>query len=498
MSNKTFQLTGGARPGYSAFDLSYKKLFTCDMGQLIPVMCDEVVPGDRFKIANEVVVRMQPIVAPILHEIDVYTHYFFVPYRLLWDDWEKFITGDTDGEDASVLPRWTVGNNFVGTLWDYLGFQTSASCFVYEPMKFPQQAYNLIWNSYYMDQTLQTPVNLDTNEAILLRNWEKDYFTSALPWQQRGITPSLPLSGTTNVEWPDTAFTDQTPAGSEEIYVTEENPPKGGRADLDPSFLHQWLELAEVDFANASTFDIADLRLAFQIQRWQERNARCGARYTEFLNAHFAVSPRDERLQRPEYLGGTKNPVIVSEVLQTSESDTTPQGTMAGHGITAASSFIGSYRAEEFGLIMGIMSIMPKPAYQQGYNRQWMRRTRYDFYFPEFANLSEQAIENGEIFVTDNNIPLNEGIFGYQGKYDEMRYKPNMVCGEMRTTFDYWHLCRQFASLPALNSDFLECNPDKRIFAVENEPGFIVSYGNLIKAIRPIPIQSTPGLIDHG
>ena len=254
-----------------------------------------------------------------------------------------------------------------------------------------------------------------------------------------------------------------------------------------------------VDLSSATTFDISDLRLAFQIQKWMERNARAGARYTEFLRAHFGVSPRDERLQRPEYIGGSKSPVIFSEVLQTSSTDvTSPQGNLAGHGLTVSQSYCGKYHATEYGLVIGLMSVMPRTSYSQGINRQWLRRTKYDFYFPEFANLSEQAVENAEICATASSAH-NTGIFGYQGRYDEMRTKDNMVCSQMRDTFDYWHLARQFdpTTPPTLNDDFVECIPRKDIFAVPSEPGLIVSFGNIIKAIRPLPIMGEPGLIDH-
>ena len=228
-----------------------------------------------------------------------------------------------------------------------------------------------------------------------------------------------------------------------------------------------------------------------------ERNARAGARYVEFLNSHFGVSPRDDRLQRPEYIGGSKSPIIISEVLQTSSTDvTTPQGNMAGHAMGLSSSFCGKYSATEYGLIIGIMSVMPKPSYQQGIDRQWLRRTTYDFFFPEFVNLSEQAVLNAEIYasaVEEDNLD----IFGYQGRYNEMRVKSNMVCSQMRDTFDYWHLGRKFDSLPVLNDEFIECIPSKRIFAAESEPGLIVSFGNVIKAFRPLPLMPEPGLIDH-
>ena len=417
----------------------------------------------------------------------------FCSYRLLWGGWETFITGGADGADASTLPLWSPSvAPDVGSLWDYFGFPvgvvpTATSA----PISFPLTAYNMIFNEYYRDETIQPPALL-TSETLKPRNWEKDYFTSSLPWQQRGVAPALPIGGVTKAIWPvvssaNTLFALQGDlnAGSPPVYKPRDYNTKA------------MLESNTIDLSTASTFNVSDLRLAFQIQKWMERNARAGARYTESLQAHFGVSPRDERLQRPEYIGGSKSPVIVSEVLQTSSSDaTSPQGNMSGHGVSASSTYCGKYRATEHGLIMGIMSIMPRTMYQQGMDRQWLRRSRYDFYFPEFANLSEQAILNCELYATTVEA-TNKAIFGYQGRYDEMRTKRNMVCGQMRSTFDYWHLGRIFSTAPALNSTFLLCVPDKRIFAAPSEPGFIVQFANLIKAWRPMPIQSDPGLIDH-
>lgn len=349
---------------------------------------------------------------------------------------------------------------------------------------------------------MQTEVAL-TNETILNRSWEKDRFTSALPWQQRGTAPALPLSGTTNAVFPASFYISYPAATSGVITMKHDGafaPDSETKSTLERGSITKTnLDNNTVDFADAVTFDISDLRLAFQIQKWLERNARAGARYTEFLRAHFGVSPRDDRLQRPEYIGGSKSPIIISEVLQTSSTDAvTPQGNLAGHGLSASANFCGKYHANEFGLVIGIMSIMPRSAYSQGINRQWLRKTKYDYYFPEFANLSEQAIENAEICATTSSAH-NNGIFGYQGRYDEMRIKDNMICSEMRTTFDYWHLGRQFdvGSPPALNSSFITCVPRKDIFAVPSEPGLLVNYCNLIKAYRPIPIVSEPGLIDH-
>ena len=507
MPRPVFDNVGSVMPGRSVFDLSYEKKLTCDMGQLIPIMCDEVVPGDSLDIGNQIVVRFQPLVAPIMHEVNVFTHYFFVPYRLLWSDWEDFITGGKDGTNASVIPRWSPTNNAVGSLWDYLGFPTGIVPLGALPIDMPRRAYNLIYNEYYRDETLINEV-AETNEAILIRAWEKDYFSSALPWQQRGTAPALPISGVTHAIFPGAVsgtlgYGVATGANSTQaLYDSGNNTPfnAGTKNFLQtgvPSIPKATMDNNTVDLSTAATFNVADLRLAFQIQKWMERNARAGARYTEYLRAHFGTAPRDERLQRPEYIGGSRNACIISEVLKTATTDaTSPQGNLAGHGITAGETYIAKYHAQEFGVIMGIMSIMPRTAYQQGIDRQWLRRSRYDFYSPEFANLSEQAIERAELYASGVEAE-NRTIFGYQGRYDEMRVKRSQVCGLMRTDFNYWHLGRIFSAAPLLNQSFIECIPSKRVFAVPSQPGLVVNIGNKIRAVRPMPVQSDPGLIDH-
>lgn len=500
MSN-VFKRTGSLSPGKSVFDLSYEKKFTCDMGQLIPVMCDEVVPGDFFKFGNQAVIRFQPLVAPILHEINMFVHYFFVPYRLLWNsqtredlsesgDWEDFITGGIDGANADTIPTWQPADTTVGSLWDYMGFPVGVDPDGAYPIDFPRRAYNLVYNEYYRDENLVSAVAWDS-EVIHQRAWEKDYFTSSLPWMQRGTSPALPVSitGSSSAVWGGpTTGTQHMMSGDKQASVW--NP---FDADTKGILNNNTVDLSS---AVATTFDVADLRLAFQIQRWLERNARAGVRYTEFLKAHFGVSPRDERLQRPEYVGGSRSPIIISEVLQTSESGTTAQGNLAGHGLNVSSAYCGKFRASEYGLVIGIMSVMPRSAYSQGINRQWLKDTRYDFYFPEFANLSEQAVIRAEIYASGVSAE-NNTVFGYQGRYDEMRIKQNLICGDMRSTFDYWHLGRQFSSAPSLNETFITCTPRKDIFAAPSEDGLIVNFANIIKAFRPIPIMSEPGLIDH-
>lgn len=518
-NKKLFNQVGGIRPRKSVFDLSYTKKFTCDMGQLIPVMCDEVVPGDYITLGNEQVIRFQPLIAPVMHNVTSYVHYFFVPYRILWDKWVDFITGGVKGDFSEPIPTWNPTENNIGSLWDFLGFPIGVKPAGRFPVDFPRRAYNLIYNEFYRDENLQDLVPLD-NEKILNRSWFKDYFTSALPWQQRGDAPGLPIAGISNAVFPPNAAVqvdlrsriDPVTGGYVDLglYSDGTTNPKWNAigatsagvsakiaANISNTELFDYLNSNQINFSNLATFDVNDIRRVFQIQKWMERNARGGVRYTEFLRSHFGVAPHDARLQRPEYIGGSKSPVIVSEVLQTSQSTSdSPQANMSGHAVSADRSFSGKYRVQEYGLIMGIMSVMPSADYIQGINRQWLRETKYDFYFPEFSHLSEQAIEQVEIYATDADT-ANKKIFGYQGRYDEMRTKQNMVCSEMRTVFEYWHLARKFSNAPALNEEFIRCVPSKRIFAVQNVPGLLVNFGNLIKAVRPIPSLAEPGLIDH-
>ncbi len=534
-----FSSVRGNNVGRSVFNLSHVKRFTADMGQLIPVLFLECVPGDTMKVGCEAVTRFQPMVAPILDSVDMYVHYFFVPTRLLMDnekDWETFLTGGKDGTDVSIsLPLWRFayadGNSSTKpsnpfsngihlgkySLWDYFGLPVKNEATDVDVrnanhvLAFPQRAYNLVWNEYYRDENLCDEVN-SGNSTILYRAWKKDYFTSALPWQQRGISPALPISGTLPVNFSSSILSLSDPSfvvpeGAWQNLKFDRKAGVVGTTDTGAgvaSAIRGTHNLSgTVDIENATTFDVAVLREAFQVQRWLELNARAGVRYTEFLKAHFGLAPRDEVLQRPEYLGGTKSSIVVSEVLQTSAtSDTSPQGNLAGHGLGAMSDFICSYTAKEFGYIIGIASWIPKPSYQQGVNRMFSRRTKYDFYFPEFSHLSEQSVTKGEVYATGVEEHDNS-IFGYQSCYAEMKYMPSMNCADMRDTFSYWHLGRKFTSDPSLNAGFLTTNSAysggirKDIFAVQNEPGLIVNFANVVKAIRPMPVYGTPGFIDH-
>ena len=522
----SFTRVGGLHPGRSFFNLSYTKKFNCDMGKLIPVLCDEVVPGDVWKIGNDFTVRFEPMIAPIMQDVWLKVRYFFVPYRLLKRDclptpgdtfnWEDFLSDGVDGKTVTqILPRWNPTNNAKYSLWDYLGFPVGVKPAGAYPLNFPREAYNLIWNEYFRNENLDVEVSLD-NESILMARWNKDYFTSALPWQQRGTAPVMSgeiyyldshgdpkqasVVKTTGINGAPSGFLagidygetntfaiHQRTVGVDSVVVgTAGSPPAAGeRSDL-----------------YYGGFNVDQLRLCIQTQKWLERNARAGTRYTELLRAHFGVSPTDARLDRPEYIGGSKSPIIISEVLQTSASpidgaDGSPQGTMAGHGISIDRNYVAKYRVEEFGLIMGIAYVVPKHEYSsQGINRQWLRRTKLDFYFPEFAHLSEQGIETAEIYAT-NDEANNLDLFGYIGRNDEMRHKQSMVCADFRDDYQDWTLNDKFETKPLLNSSFVEADVRKNIFAVQNYPAIKINFGNIIHAYRPMPLISEPGLVDH-
>lgn len=585
-----FRSVGALRPGHTWFDLSYDKLIDMDMGEIHIAQCDEVVPGDVWKQKIEAVVRMQPAVAPFLHNVDMCFWTWFVPYRILDENWEEFITGGEDGDSEVMLPRWIppVGGYAKHTPWDDMGFpigvQPSEACC---PISYPRGARNLIYNEFIRDQNYQDEIDLDSDD-ILYINWQKDMFTAALPFQQRGTAPAIPLSGTAKVIYNMTGMNGEYPesgddqyfeyfdgsnllpnvrampyGGKERIYGSEgtipangmnvtdlaypslteaqgmsnasvRNPsasgfeedtkmivhprmpnPNGSGNELPPlASWEQWLtQYNKVDLANISGVSSTDIRTMLQVQKWLERNARAGVRYTEFLQSHFGIKPRDDRLQRPEYLGGFKAPLVVSEVVQTSSTDAeTPQGNLAGHGLVAARGKVCSYRVVEYGLIMTLCCIRPKSVYTQGIDRQWLRRSRYDFFFPEFVNLSEQGIEAEELYAVDRideNIVdpdtqevignNNRKIIGFIGKYDEMRSKRSIVCGDMRDTYDYWTLARMWNTQPEINGEFMKCKPSKRVFADQNEQdkSFICHLGNNILCARPMPLVAEPGLADH-
>ena len=515
---KIFDKISINQPKKSVFDLSHERKFSMNMGDLVPVLCQEVIPGDKFRINMEQLVRFMPLVAPMMHRVNVYTHFFFVPNRLVWNDWEKFITGGDKGTDIPVFPTFintlsvasikSSGLFKYGSLADYMGFpvkQINDSSLATEVpnMNFSQlpfRAYQLIYNEYYRDQNLESPVNVlkssgtlnwsSEPQAYLMnlrkRAWEKDYFTSALPYAQKGAELSIPLPGDSipisGAYSGVNATVGSTATGANEYGI-------GG--GVVPG------ELLEVDMSGVKDTTINELRQAFQIQKWLERNARGGTRYIEQILSHFGVKSSDARLQRPEYLGGGKTPVTVSEVLQMSSSDaTSPQGNMAGHGVSVGNSNQFSRYFEEHGMIIGIMSVLPRTAYMQGLPRYMSKTDRYDFFWPEFAHLGEQTVKSQELYWSPSSAVYNQSDFGYQPRYTEYRYIPDTVHGEFGNTLKFWHMAREFANAPLLNSDFVKCQGDslKRPFPVQDDSHklYVQTYCN-IKAIRPIPKYGNPG-----
>lgn len=528
-----FSKVGRARHTYSNHNMSYRVLQDADFGKLYPVYIQSCVPGDVLRISNEIVLRFMPMLAPILHEINIFVHYFFTPKRILWDGWEQYITGGEDGMDNSVKPRWNFDNypnDRRLQLWEYMAHHINTPANPGAPLDcFTQRCYNMIWNEWYRDTHLQEEVDFEKNNQLLYRSWRKDYFTSARLDTQLGEQPAIPVVGDLVVPGePPPLFVPLTQYGWHEYPIgTGATPLQNAiqRHNGQPAVQREILgfnltrsyNYNQTDYPNNVSIrdylanmvkvqgfgvDVNQLREIVQIQRWKERNMRAGARYVDFIKSRFKAYPRDDRLQRPEYIGGTRAPVIISEVLQTSEYGTdgqgnpAPTGRMSGHGMTVDRRFACKYRCHEYGIVMGLMSIMPKAAYAQGVEREFCYETKYDEYFPEFQHLGEQPVFNYELLA--NGVNPN-GIFGYQGRYNEMRYRRDKVVGLMRDDLSHWHLSRYFANIPVLNGNFIACNDVDvgRVFAVPSEPPMIVNFGNLVRMTRPMVAVPNPGLVDH-
>ena len=501
------------KPKKNVFDLTHDVKLSTNMGQLTPILTLECVPGDKFDLSCESLIRFAPMIAPVMHRMDVTMHYFFVPNRILWSNWEKFIT---EHNSVHVAPYMAYTNGDYTAMqkkfMDYIGIppvpvggvSTNVSAL-------PMAAYQCIYNEYYRDQNLQSPVdykltdgNNNTDAAdrerlttLRQRAWEHDYFTASLPFAQKGAAVDIPigtLSGDTRVTWNDDEVNyDYTNAvnATSTLFETEFI---GKTIPQNPSFPPGTTSalIAKTSETNVDPTTINDLRRAFKLQEWLEKNARGGTRYIENILTHFGVRSSDKRLQRPEYITGVKSPVVVSEVLNTTGQDGgLPQGNMAGHGISVTSGKSGSYYCEEHGYIIGIMSVMPKTAYQQGIPRTFLKTDSLDYFWPTFANIGEQEVAKQELYAYTANA---NDTFGYVPRYAEYKYMPSRVAGEFRTTLNYWHLGRIFATEPSLNSDFIECDPTKRIFAVEDEETDVLYCHvlNKIKAVRPMPKYGTP------
>lgn len=536
----------------SVFDRSHGWKSTFDSGYLVPFLVDEVLPGDSYKVKFNFLARLSTPVVPTMDNLFLDTFYFFVPYRLLWKHWEQF-NGQQDYPGAStdyLVPQTTApaDKGFdVGSLEDYFGLPTGVKGI--KANELAARAYALIWNEWFRDENLQYPINLSSyaeistadglddvgmgdrgfvgQHKLLRRGKRHDYFTSALPWPQKGPGVEIGLAGSAPItgSLPDSfgvynarvgtvsggshsgsdyetqmwnGLVGCSPAGAKEMHPLDY--PTFTKVGGNITFTGT----ADLSLTSAAT--INSLRQAFQIQKLYERDARGGTRYTEILRSHFGVISPDSRLQRPEYLGGSESPVIINPVVQNSATGATgaatPQGNLAAFGLASSTSAKHGFTKSfvEHGIIIGLLNVRADLTYQQGIPRMFSRRTRFDFYWPVLAHLGEQAILNKEIYAQGND--KDDEVFGYQERYAEYRYFPSMITGKLRSTdpqsLDVWHLSQKFENLPTLSAQFIQDDPPvNRILAVQNEPQFIIDSYIDMKCARPMPVYGVPGLVDH-
>lgn len=548
------------------FDRSHVYKTTFNSGKLIPIFVDEVLPGDTTRMSVNYFARLATPIKPIMDNIYLDWFFFFVPNRLVWEHWQNFCFEQEDPDDKTdyVIPTVAATGNsdnaYVSSLWDYFGLPVNTSGNLSGISALPFRAVYLIWNEWFRDENLQKSIKIqkgDTNEildssraadqpswvfstgttivpgyACPPRGKRHDYFTSALPWTQKGPGVSIGLAGTATLVDPSPVsgyFVQQSNNSLGAAQLSQD----GGVHDVftgNGSLTYQggystsivghsvngsgvitattlpgssWLSKSTyADLDSSSIFTISSLRTAFQMQKFYERLARGGSRYTEVLRSFFGVVSPDARLQRPEFLGSFTKMVSVNPIAQTSATDnTSPQGNLSAYGVTA-SKFHGFTKSfVEHGYIIGFVSARADLTYQQGINKMWLRSTVYDFYWPTFAHLSEQAIELREIYAQGTKEDTT--VFGYQERYAEYRYKPSQITGKFRSSvtggnLDVWHLSQFFSNAPTLNEEFITENPPiKRIVAVQDEPEFLLDIGFRYTTVRPMPMFGTPGLVDH-
>lgn len=544
----------------SSFKRSHTVKTTLDAGRLVPFYIDEVYPGDTFNCKATLFGRMATPIVPAMDNAYMDTFFFFVPYRLLWKHWKEF-----NGENPLAgyqsteyeVPQMTATNAQVQTLWDYFGFPTDVKNKL-SVSAFPFRAYWKIYNDWFRDENLQNAVSIQTgaplssssseddayggdatqdatNAQCFYRGKRHDYFTSALPWPQKGPGVELPLGQTASVSGTLPVSGSLPVVGSVAI-----DRPSGWRGDdpwfrvtgssslISPVYVSGGSESntilsmsivngtanaslatadaskAVVDLSSATAITINSLRSAFALQRFYEKDARGGTRYTEIIRSHFGVISPDARLQRSEYLGGDSTPIMFNPVQQTSSTDTTsPQGNLSAYALmsTRVHGFNKSFT--EHGIVIGLCNIRTDLSYQQGINKTWLRQTREEFYWPTFAHLGEQAVLNKEIYAQGTDA--DNQVFGYQERYAECRYHPSIITGKMRSTYaqstDVWHFAQKFDSLPALNGEFIQDQASyqaiRRISAVQSEPQFYLDAYLDLKCARPMPVYGVPGMLDH-
>lgn len=497
----------------SRFDRSHDYLSTFNSGYLIPFYCDEVLPGDTFNMKLQMLCRLTTPAVPFMSDLYLDTHFFYVPLRLIWDNFEKFMGAQENPGDSTdyLVPQIEITNASIGSIFDYMGMPPLVTN-KYMADSLWLRAYNLIWNEWFRDQNLQDSVEVPTDDGpdqmtdfkLLRRCKRHDYFTSALPWPQKGTAASVSLTGNApilanssdlnksfaemfpNVDLGSSKYLSMVGTTSSAAFQTNQND------NYAPAY---------ADLSGVGDFTINSLRQAFQIQKFLEKQARGGSRYIEVLANHFNVRSPDARLQRPEYLGGGSSRIHINAVAQTSSTDSnSPQGNLAAFGVVGDQYHGFTKSFVEHGVLIGLVSVRAPLAYQQGLNRMFSRRDIYDFYFPTFAHLGEQTITNGEIYMQGTDA--DNDVFGYQERYAEYRYKPDLVTGEMRSqapqSLDVWHLAQDFEALPVLNDEFIQENPPiERVLAVQNRPQFLFNAHMVLKCVRPMPVYSVPGLVDH-
>lgn len=515
----------------SKFDCQSTHKTTFDAGYLVPVYVDEVLPGDTFNLNMTAFARMATPLYPVMDNLHLESFFFFVPNRLIWNNWQKFMGEQNNPGDSIsyVVPQQVSPANgyAIGSLQDYMGLPTVGQVTATKTVShcaFWPRAYNLIYNEWFRDENLQNSVVVDkgdgpdtvANYTLLRRGKRKDYFTSALPWPQKGAAVALPLGTTAPVNLSSTNFNKQLvkKASDHTLFGGSGNP------NMAATLSNGWLNVSGydnaiidpngtlyADLSTATAATINQLRQSFQIQKLLERDARGGTRYTEIIRSHFGVISPDARLQRPEYLGGGSTDININPIAQTSGTSatgtTTPLGTLAAMGTTLAHNHGFTQSFVEHGVIIGLVSIRADLTYQQGLQKMWSRSTRYDFYFPAFSHLGEQAVLNQEIYVTGDTTDTS--VFGYQERWAEYRFYPSRISSLFRSTatgtIDAWHLAQKFTSTPTLNDTFIVDNPPiSRALAVgssANGQQFIFDSFFNVKKARPMPMYSVPGLIDH-